>query len=739
MNDIMKIDKADAPPARALYRGDDLQPLVSPRSIAVIGASQKPNGFGARALSNAIAAGLPGPVGAVNPNYDELQGAPCWRSIADIPGTVDCAIVAVPAASVLASVREVILSGRARSVLIFSSGLGEAGDEGAKAEAELAELARVHRVPICGPNTVGALNFVDRRAMTFLTDVDMDVVEPGRLGVVSQSAGIGVGLSHARHTGVQLSHALLAGNSADVNVLDLAAYLLDHPQVGAVALALEGLDDPRGLIELGEIARAAGKAIVALKTGRSSSAAAVAQSHTGSLIGAYALYEATFQRAGIIAVETMEELLELGNFFAKVQVATGDGIGVLTNSGGAAVMAADHADEYLVALPKPADETIRRLGELAPDFAAISNPADLTANMSQDWSLLTRAIAAFATDPSYAAVVVPVPAPDLSPNFEQRPRAIVEAARQSALPLCVVWLSGWREGPGAKLMEVEPNIAMFRSMKRCMQALAAWIAWSRWIGAERPGQMQLSAETRAAIGALIDAAIAQQGSDKPFVLDEVRSREVLALIGVESAPGGVAANEDEAETIAAGIGYPVVVKAVVPGLAHKSDVGAVALNLRDGAAVREACAAMRESLGKHGLVGDLDGFLVCRMEGSGFEAIVGGSRDVLFGPTVACGAGGTAVEQLNDIVLRLAPANGDEIRSEMKKLKVWNALAGGRGSKARDVDALADAALAVAGLMAGDARISEVDVNPLLVRRVGEGAVALDALLTIAPLEDRHG
>ena len=737
MNDITPVGTADVAQARGLYRGSDLQPLIAPRSIAVVGASQRANSFGARALANAIAAKLPGPVGAVNPNYEKLQGAPCWRSIADIPSTVDCAIIVVPAASVLDTAREVIVTGKARSVLIFSSGLGESGEEGAKAEEELAELARVHRVPVCGPNTVGILNFIERRAMSFLSDVDMDVVPPGALGIVSQSAGIGVGLSHARHTGVQLSHALLAGNSTDVNVLDLAAYLLDNPDVRAVALALEGLDNPRGLIELGDIGRAAGKPIVALKTGRSSSAAAVAQSHTGSLIGTYELYEATFQRAGIIVVETMEDLLELGNFFAKVPVASGSGIGVLTNSGGAAVMAADHADEFTVTLPKPAEATVQKLGELAPDFAAISNPADLTANMSQDWSLLTKAIVAFATDPSYAAVVVPVPAPDLGASFEARPRAILEAARQSTVPLCITWLSGWRESPAARLLDSEPNLIMFRSMKRCMQALSSWIAWSEWMGRVPAQQAQLSAQQKAAIGALIDAAIAQQGSNKPFVLDEVRSREVLSLIGVNSAAGGVAQNEDEAERIAGEIGYPVVIKGVVPGLAHKSDVGAVALNLKDGAAVRQACSRMRDSLAVHGLADQIEGFLVCRMESGGFEAIVGGSRDILFGPTVACGAGGTAVEQLNDIVLRLAPANRAEIRTEMEKLKAWNALAGGRGAKARDVDALADAALAVASLMVGDARIREVDVNPLLVRSAGEGAVALDALLTIAPGEDR--
>lgn len=731
MTEIAILEKTATSRPRALYRGKDLQPLIAPKSIVVIGASQRPNSFGARALSNAIAADLPGPVGAVNPNYSELQGMPCWHSVADIPEKVDCAVIVVPAVSVLEAAQEVIVTGKARSVMIFSSGLGESGDEGAQAEQRLAALAREYRVPVCGPNTVGLFNFIDKCAVSFLTDADMDLLPPGALGVVSQSAGIGVGLSHARHTGVGLSHALLAGNSADINILDLTAYLLDQPSVRAVSLAMEGLDDPRGLIEVGGIARKAGKAIIALKTGRSNSAAEVVQSHTGSLIGTYELYEAVFERAGIIAVETIEELLELGNFFAKAPIAKETGVGVLTNSGGAAVMSADHADEFSLALPKPAQSTVESLRALAPDFASISNPADLTANMSQDWTLLTRAIAAFAGDPSYAAVVVPVPAPDLTASFAERPKAIVEAAKLCPVPLCVVWLSGWREAPGSQILDDSADVIMFRSMKRCMQALAAWIRWSGWVGEVRPASTALSAQQTEAVSALLDAAIIDQKGVESFVLDEVRSREILSIIGVPSAPGGVADSEVEAEKIAQDIGFPVVVKAVVPGLAHKSDVGAVALNLKDGPAVRRACEDMRRSLADHGVAAELQEFLVCRMEPSGFEAIVGGSRDALFGPTVACGAGGTAVEQLNDVILRLAPTGTEEVRSAMENLKVWNAIAGGRGAKPRDIDALVDATVAVASLMAADSRIREVDVNPLLVRYAGEGIVALDALLTV--------
>ncbi|HEX7857822.1 MAG TPA: acetate--CoA ligase family protein [Sphingobium sp.] len=729
----MLTSASDAKPTReyGFRAGAAVKPLVSPDSIVVVGASQRPNGFGARALANAVASNLPGVVGSVNPNYDELQGRPCWRDIAAIPETVDCVIIAVPAASVIESVREILSLGKARSILIFSSGLGEAGGDGAAAEAELAELARVHQVPICGPNTIGILNFVDRRVMSFLTDVDMDASPSGALAIVSQSAGIGVGLSHARHAGVRLSHVLLAGNSCDLNVLDMAAYLVEDANVRAVGLALEGLDEPRKVLELGAIAREKSKTIVVLKTGRSTSAAAVVQSHTGSLIGTYELYEAAFERAGIVVVETIEDLLEIGTAFSKAPVAKGGGIGVLTNSGGAAVMSADHADEYRIALPQPAAATIAELKAIAPDFAAITNPADLTANMSQDWSMLTRAILAFANDPSYSAVIVPIPAPDLGPGYMARPNAIIEAARQSPVPICVVWLSGWREGPGVAQLESEPNILLFRSMKRCMQALSSWIHWSAKIQTPEPRIKTFPNEINARIAALIDAASAENSGDEPFVLDELRSREVLELIGISSAAGGFAADEDDAEVVATKIGYPVVVKGMVHGLAHKSDVGAVALNLKDGAEVRNACVGMCASLAEHNLSGRLDGFLVCRMESGGFEALVGASRDPLFGPTVAYGAGGTAVEQLKDVVLRLAPSSREEIRSEVEKLRSWNQLSGGRGAKARDIEALVDAALAVASLIASDPRIREIDVNPLLVRNVGEGAIALDALLTI--------
>jgi acyl-CoA synthetase (NDP forming) len=243
----------------------------------------------------------------------------------------------------------------------------------------------------------------------------------------------------------------------------------------------------------------------------------------------------------------------------------------------------------------------------------------------------------------------------------------------------------------------------------------------------------LDGEKQDRIRALIDGALAGHDGTGSVVLDEIRSRELLEIVGVPNSPGGFADGDDAAVAIATRVGYPVVLKGVVPGLAHKSDVGAVALKLSDESALRTACENMRASLAGHGLVQDLAGFLVCRMEKPGFEAIIGASRDAMFGPTFACGAGGTAVEQLNDIVLRLAPGNREELKGELTKLKVWNHLAGGRGAKARDVDGLVDAALAIARLIDADPRIAEIDVNPLLVGHAGEGVIALDALLTIQP------
>ena len=717
-----------ATPVREPYPASRLEPLIAPKSVAVVGASQRPNAFGTRALTNALHSYLPGPVWAINPNYQELHGVRCCPSIAAIPEAVDCLIIAVPAASVLHLVREGASSRKVRSILIFSSGLGETGSDGKQVEREIAEIAQRYSIPICGPNTVGIFNFTGGTQLSFITDIDMEVVPAGGLALASQSAGTGVALAHARHRGLPLSHCLLAGNSCDVDVLDFASYALDQPEVNTVGLVIEGLRNPRALIGLGERARKSGKAIIALKTGRSKSAAAVVESHTGSMVGNYDCYKAAFDRAGIVCVETIEDLLETSALFAKAQRATRRGVGVLTTSGGSAVMAADEADSFAVELPQPAVETTKAIASLTPDFASVANPADLTASMSQNWSILTQALLAFAHDPSYAAVVAPLPAPDLGNNHRARPQAIVEAARRSPVPLCVVWLSGWREAPPSDILDFEPKIIMFRSLRRCMRALSLWLAWSKQIGTPQRSNSTLAPQQIAKVRTLIDQALEKTGT-RPLLLDEVQSRALLQVVDIPVTKGDFAINADEACTVGDHIGYPVVVKGVVRGVAHKSDIGAVELRISCREELRTACSRIETSV--HGKLPNqpLDGFLVCKMEPPGFEAIVGATRDPLFGPTVVAGAGGTAVEQLDDIGLDLAPCSVERAASIISKLHCARIIFGARGVEARDTDAFARVAAATSALIMADERIKEIDINPLVLRAKGQGAIALDALI----------
>ena len=711
------------------YSPDQLRPLIAPLSVAVVGVSSRVDSFGSRAALNLAASDWPGSLIAVNPKYDEIHGIRCVPTVAELPEPVDCMIVAVGSADVPVVVKDALASARVRSILIFSSGLGETGADGFRVERELGALAAEHGVPISGPNTAGVFNFVDQVALSFIRHMDSGTARVGPVALVSQSTGIGVGLAHARERGVGVAYSLNAGNSCDVDVLDYVAFALADDAVQTVVLSFEGLREPRLLFDIGALAAERGKRVVVFKTGRSRAASAAVLSHTGSVAGDYALYRALFEQAGLIAVDSMEELIETARLCCLWPADGVRGVGVLTNSGGTAIMSADYAEEFSVELPALSPSTVEALRPYAPDFASVANPADLSANRGA-WETLTDAIRVFGDDPNLDLVVLPIPAPDLGEQALQRPQAIVKAAEIANVALCPVWMSEFYQGPGSELLDQHPRLAMFRSLRRCMQAIDRIRRQAPAVGRAAPSTGEAAGE---AIRAAVDAAVAalETPATGAVTLDEAASRKILAAAGLPVVRAELATTAEQAAAVAGEIGFPVVVKGVLRGINHKSDLGAVVLNLSDESAVRTACERIREAVTAASETAELTGFIVSAMESGGFEAFVGGRRDSLFGDVVVGGAGGTAMETVNDVQVGVVPLAAGRSAEMIGRLRCAPMLAAGRGTQGYDTHAFAAAVDAVGALLTADARIVDIDVNPLLLRRGTAGAVALDASVSL--------
>ena len=704
---------------RPLYRRAQLERLLSPRSIAIVGASARSGSFGERTQRNL--AGFAGRLHLVNARYDRLSGLPCHPSVATLPEAPDLAVVAAPMEAVEGVVRDCVAAGVGAAV-VYAAGFAETGrPERVALQNRVADMAREGGVLLVGPNCIGLLDYASGATVSFAA-VPRPARPPGAaaVGIVSQSGNLGFAMAQGVERGVSVARVLACGNSADVDVADCVAALAEDPACAAIACLFEGMADPTRLIEAAEIAWAADKPLVVHKLATGEGGAAAALSHTGSLAGSDAAYRAAFERAGAVLVENYEALLETAAFLAKAPAPRAEGVAVVSTSGGAAIMAADKAEVRGVALPQPGAEAQAVLDARIPEFGSARNPLDITAQVLNDPDSLRACAGALFADPAYGAVVLPN---GYAYDFATPRFALLgELAAQRGKAACVVWLTEWLEGPGAREAEATPQVGLFRSMDRCFTALSAWQERGRRRAAGRPPAARLSppeAASRAA--ALLDAAAGT-------TLTEREAKAVLAAYGVPVVGERLVADAEAAVAAAETLGFPVVLKVESPDLPHKTEAGVIRLDLRDTAAVREGFAAVMANAARASPPPRVNGVLVQPMVPAGLEMVVGARLDPLFGPMVVVGLGGILVELLRDSATALAPVGQDEARAMLGRLKGRKLLEGFRGLPPVDQDRLADIVRRVSELAAdGRERIAEIDVNPLIC--AGGRQVAVDALI----------
>ena len=701
-----------SPTRRPLAPGS-LNRLLRPASIAIIGASPTVGSLGASVLGNLERMGFAGDIHLINPNRAEIAGRPCLAAARDLPMGVDCAVLAVPRAAVLDAVRDCAARG-VGGVIIYAVGFAEEGPEGLAQQEEIARVAASAGMVVEGPNCLGMVNYIDGAPLTFVETPARRLTGRG-LAIVSQSGAIAAILSVSLHArDVPLSFTVSTGNEALSGVEDYLEYMIADEQTSAITIIAEHFRDPPRLLNLARRAAAAGKPIILLHPGRSSAARASAATHTGAMVGDYAVMRVMTEAAGLILVDSLAEALDVAELAARCGTNFGTGLMLLTESGAFKALALDQCGALDLALPSLSAATATRLSAAIPAFIPATNPLDLTAQALVDPAIYQRALAAVLDDPAYGAVMFGIILSDEKTSGRKLP-AIIEAVK-ALKPTKPVIVAGLDEGAAvpqalaAALREL--GVPFFAAAERVFTAIA---------------RLQARHQPK---GANIEAS-APAGRLPAGIMPEYRAKLLLRDLGLRIPPGQLARTVEEALNIARGIGYPVVLKAQSAEISHKSDVGGVVLNLATAEALREGWASLRQNLQRHCPDAALDGVLVEAMGRRGTELIIGARRDPDWGRVLLAGFGGVMAEALHDV--RLLPPDLDKpaIIAELRKLKSAAILNGFRGSPALDISAAAEIIMKLDGFMQAHPEVVEVDINPVVVYAEGQGALVLDALMQV--------
>ena len=708
--------------ARAVYHREDLRRLIDPQIVAVVGASETRGSFGERTLSNMSA--FTGKVYAINPKYRTLLGRPCVPSLADMPESPDCVVLCV-ARPMVESMIEAAAAVKAGGVIVYASGFAEtAKPDRIEAQHRLIELAHRTGVRVVGPNCVGVANTRSGAGLNFMPDYAAMGHKRGPIGIVSQSGALGYTVLQGMERGIGFSHYLAAGNSCDVDVCDFISYLAEDDDTRAIICLLEGVKDGDRFLQAARKARDAGKALIAYKTGNSETSSKAAMSHTGTMVGSVIAYRTAFEDTGAIALDNLEAVLETASFFAKTTAPRGGrGVGILSTSGGAAVICADKAEAHGVLLPPLEVKTASALHEVVPDFGSVANPSDLTAEVLKTSETFGFCLDAFVNDSGFSALVIPMIFAHASSSGARAP-TIAETAARTDRPLAVVWMNEWYQGPGSELLDADAKVCMFRSADRCFATLRAWFDWH-----ERRKRQPMEA-MRKSPGPAEQAAraILSDAMNRGVALSETDSKRILACYGI-AIPQEILARDPEHAALAAGrIAGPVAIKIVSPDILHKTEAGGVRLGLSTPEDVREAAKDILASASRYAPQARIDGISVQQMAPPGVEIVLGVKNDRQFGPLIAAGLGGVMVELLGDTAVRLAPVGDQAAHAMLGSLKGHALLTGFRGKARVDVEGLVDTICRLSEL-AHDLRdvIDQTDVNPVIA--ASSGVVAADALI----------
>jgi acetyltransferase len=700
----------------------NLDVLFHPRSVALIGASKAPRSVGAVLARNLFGAGFDGPIMPVNPHEAAIEGVLAYPSIEALPLVPDLAVVATPAATVPEAVGALGARGT-RAVVVISAGFAELGDQGCALQQAMLDAAKPYTLRLVGPNCLGILvpghglnaSFAQRQALA------------GDLAFVSQSGAVLTSvLDWASARRIGFSHMVSLGGMADVDFGDLLDYLATDRDTRAVLLYVEAITHARKFMSAARAA-ARSKPVVVIKAGRSGEAAKAAQSHTGALAGADAVYDAAFARAGMVRVETLDELFAAVETLGSGVRVAGDRLAIVSNGGGIGVLATDHLIAAGGHLAELAPETIQRLDAALPPTWSRGNPVDVIGDAPGE--RYAAALDALLADRGNDAVLV-LNCPTAVADSIDAARATVASAAGQKRPVLTSWLG--EDAPiEARRLFAEHRIPTYETPSDAVQAFMHLVRYRR--NQEMLHQVPPSIpDTFRPDAARADAVLGRALDEGRSWLTEVEAKEILGAYGIPAVATSVVGTPDEAARAASSIGRPVALKILSPDITHKSDVGGVMLGLADPATVQEAARTMLDNVRAACPDARIEGFTVQPMADTGgaHELIVGAAADAQFGPVILFGQGGTGVEVVRDQALALPPLNLHLAHELMRATRIFRLLQGYRDRPPAALDEIALTLVKVSQMVADLDRVAELDINPLLAD--ANGVIALDARVRVA-------
>jgi acetate---CoA ligase (ADP-forming) len=693
---------------------DNIAQLLAPQTVAIVGASADPGRIGGRPVHYYRQAQFAGRLYPINPNRTEIQGYRAYASIDELPESIDVAVLAIPAAQVTAALEQCARKG-AKAAIVFSAGFAETGGAGVTLQRELAEAAARLGIRVLGPNCLGLFNVRARHFPTFSSFPESGVPLPGRVGLVTQSGAYGTHVlmqARARRVGVNIWAS--TGNEADIDVAELVEAMARDDDTDVIACYLEGVRNGPAFLRALAAAHAARKPVIIMKVGRSHVGAQAAQSHTASLAGSDATFDAALKPYGVERVRTTEAMLDLAYAAGKAKLPRGNRLGIVTISGGAGVLMADTAEQEGLEVPAmPADVQSRLLA--SNPLGSPRNPVDVTGQALNDFSLVSEHLAALLEQDYDCIATFFTSWPGSNVIGPKLRTALREGTRLLGVrPMAVVMLAP----PEVQQSYEHDGFLVFEDPSRAIAALAAM--------ARVFARLKAEPERRAApLPATVELL-----PDRP--LSEAQLKRLLASAGIPVMPERLVRSAEAAGAAATELGCPVAMKIASPDITRKSEIGAVALGVASADEASRTFAHIVAAARTMAPEARIDGVLIAPMAGDGVEIIIGARHDPVFGPVIMAGIGGIFVEVLKDVALRLGAVDAEEARRMLQELKGFPLLAGARGRPAADIDAAARAIAALSSYaLANAGRFAAIEINPLLVRPAGRGVVALDALLQL--------
>lgn len=704
----------------------DLSPLLNPQSIAVVGASEREGSAGRLVLQNLRRMAYPGQVYPVHPKYEKVLGYTCYPNLKALPGPVDAVAVLLGADKVLDILQAAVDVG-ARAAWVLASGFAEAGPEGQARQAKLVDFAGRTGLMVCGPNCIGIANMVDQAAMYSVAL--SPATHAGGVSAIVQSGAVCLGLANAARFGFR--YLISSGNEAILDSADYIGYLAQDPYTQVIIAFLEGIRSPEKFMAAAQAVRQAGKPLLVVKVGRSEAARQAVQAHTGSLAGSDAVIDAVFQQLGVVRLDSLDELMEAAELFLTCPLPDGEGLGLLSLSGGQIGLVGDLAQDLGLVFPPLSQEAQQALSQVLPPYTTIANPLDAwgSGDLEQTYPACVK-IVSEEEHIHLLAVSRDTPPQVADREIEQSlavARAAVKARQATGKP--VVMFSNLSTGfePQVEQALKAGGVPYLQGTPETLKALQAFTDYAK--SRQEPGTARAGCPSPANLADWRDRLSRRSGS-----LSEVEGRRLLAAYGIRGPQEAVAPTAEAAVEAAEEIGYPVVLKILSPDIQHKTEIGGVRVGLGNARAVRTAFQEVMEAARSYNEQARLDGALIQEMIPSdAVEVILGILKDPSFGPVVVFGSGGILVELVQDSTLRLPPLSPAEAREMIEETRGARLLHGFRGKPPADVEALADTLVRLSQLAVdlGDL-IAALDINPLMVLPEGQGVCAVDALVELA-------